>query len=452
MSIQTTDIVVIGGGPAAMVLASTALENYPDKKITIIKIEEIGQVPCGIPYVFGKTLGSSDKNAMACGGPITNKVDIKVDTVTKVDFSTKTVYSNKYTIVYDKLVFATGSIPFVHKNFEHTLNFDNVFTISKYKDDIDKIKNYIENKKNIIIIGTGFIGVEMATELKSVNKNVTIIGGRRILANSFDEDLAIQAEDIMIGLGINLSLGQHASKVIEKDNIATAIELCDGTIIEGDAIILCTGYKPNTILAEESGLKDTMYGGIWVDEYMKTTQKDVFAIGDCSGRRDSITRNPSKVMLASTSAAEARVAANSLYGLQYLKGFSGTIAIFSTMIGDKVFASAGVTEAQAKKENIDYVVGSFEAMNRHPATIPDSSKQSIKLVALRSSGQIIGGQIIGDKEAGEIINIIGLTIEAKLTAHHLISLQVATQPVLTPAPTMYPLIKAAQQILLNKKR
>jgi NADH oxidase (H2O2-forming) len=449
---QITDILVIGGGPAAMVLASTALENYPDKKITVIKKEKIGQVPCGIPYVFGKTLGSSEKNAMACGGKMADIVDIKVDTVTKVDFETKTVYASQNIIRYDKLIFATGSIPFVHKSFEHTLSYENVFTISKYKDDIDRVKNYIEDKKKIIIIGTGFIGVEMATELRSVGKNVTIVGGGHILANSFDTELAIEAENIMKDLDIELALGQHASKVIEEENVATSIELCDGTIIEGDVIILCTGYKPNTTLAEESGLQDTMYGGIWVDEYMKTTQKDVFAIGDCSGRRDSITRNPSKVMLASTSAAEARVAANSLYGLKYLKGFSGTIAIFSTMIGDRAFASAGVTEAQAKKENIDYVIGSFESMNRHPATIPDASKQAIKLIALRSSGQIIGGQVVGDKEAGEIINIVGLAIEAKLTAHHLISLQVATQPVLTPAPTTYPLIKASQQILLNKSR
>jgi len=451
ISNEQTDILVIGGGPAAMVFVSTSLENYPDKKVTVVKIEQVGQVPCGIPYIFGTTLGDSEKNAMSCGGPMAQMVDIKVDTVIKVDFATKTAYTNNHAITYDKLIFATGSIPFVHKNFEHTLSYDNVFTISKYKEEIDRIKDYIEDKKNIIVIGTGFIGVEMATELRSVGKNVTIVGGRHILANSFDEELAIEAEDIMRDMGINLSLGQHAQDVIEKNNIASGIKLCDDTIIEGDAIILATGYKPNTTLAEEAGLSDTMYGGIWVDEYMKTTQKDVFAIGDCSGRRDSITRNPSKVMLASTSAAEARVAANSLYGLQYLKGFSGTIAIFSTMIGNRAFASAGVTETQAKKENIDYVVGSFEAMNRHPSTIPDASKQAIKLVALRSSGQIIGGQIVGDKEAGEIINIIGLTIEAKLTAHHLISLQVATQPVLTPAPTMYPLIKAAQKILLNKK-
>jgi NADH oxidase (H2O2-forming) len=89
----------------------------------------------------------------------------------------------------------------------------------------------------------------------------------------------------------------------------------------------------------------------------------------------------------------------------------------------------------------------FEGLNRHPGTIPDASKQSVKLIALKSSGQIIGGQVIGDKEAGEVINIIGLAIESELTAHKLVSLQVATQPLLTAAPTAYPIIKAAQQII-----
>jgi NADH oxidase (H2O2-forming) len=170
-------------------------------------------------------------------------------------------------------------------------------------------------------------------------------------------------------------------------------------------------------------------------------------VGDCSGRRDFITRDPSKVMLASTSAAEARVAGSSLYSLKNLKGFNGTIAIFSTMIGNFAFASAGVTEQRAQSENIEYVTGFFEGMNRHPGTIGDASKQSVKLIAMKNSGQIIGGQVIGSKEAGEIINIIGLAIEARLTVHNIISLQVATQPLLTAAPTTYPIVKAAQNCL-----
>lgn len=447
MKITKTDILIIGGGPSAMVTAMTALENYPQKKITVIKKEKVGLVPCGIPYIFGTTLGSSDKDASSCGGPASKSINVIVDEVTSVDIESKTAHANDHTVTFDKLVFATGSIPFVHESFQKSLALDNVFTIDKDKDKIDVIKSYLETCKSVIVVGTGFIGVEMAEQLKSDAKEVTLIGGRHILADSFDTDMAKKGEAIIQDLGIKLALGQHASEVIHDETRARGVILQDGSKIMGDAIILATGYQPNTTLAKKAGLKLARYNGIWVDEYMRTRNKDIFAVGDCSGRRDFITRDPSKVMLASTSAAEARVAGISLYGLKHLKGFNGTIAIFSTMIGDRAFGSAGVTEVQAQKEQIDYVSGYFEGINRHPSTIPDASKQSVKLIALRNSGQIIGGQVIGDKEAGEIINIIGLAIEAELTAHQLVSLQVATQPLLTSAPTTYPIVKAAQQII-----
>lgn len=441
-----TDILIIGAGPAGLVAAATASENYPTKQITVVKEFEKGQVPCGIPYVFGKTLNDVEKNAMPCGGDVANITKI-VDSVKSVDIEKKTAEAQNHIFKFDKLIFATGSIPFVHKSFEDTLELENVFTVDKKYEEVKRLREYIEDKNKIVVIGTGFIGVEIAEQLKSLDKNVTVIGGRHILANSFDEDMAVKAEDIMKEKGIELALGQHAKGVIKEGGKASAIELCDGTKIEADVIILATGYKPNTKLAEDAGLKLARYGGIWVDEYMRTKDKDIFAVGDCCGRRDFITRDPSKVMLASTSAAEARVAGSSLYSLKNLKGFNGTIAIFSTMIGDRAFASAGVTEDRAKKENIEYVTGYFEGMNRHPGTISDASKQSVKLVAMKNSGQIIGGQVIGDKEAGEIINIIGLAIEADLTIHNIISLQVATQPLLTAAPTTYPIVKAAQNCL-----
>ncbi|MEA1954626.1 MAG: FAD-dependent oxidoreductase [Campylobacterota bacterium] len=447
---KQTDVLIIGAGPAGMVAAMTAAENYPDKKIMVIKEYQKSQVPCGIPYVFGKTLGSVEKNAMPCGsGPIVDKIEKVIDSVIKVDIENKTVMGNNHIIIFDKLIFSTGSIPFVHKNFQDSLELENVFTIKKEYHEVEKLKNYIDIKTDVIVVGTGFIGVEMACELRSVGKNVTIVGGGHILSGSFDEDMAIQAENIMKDLGVNLVLGQHANKIIQDDGIAKGLELCDGTILEADVIILATGYKPNSALAKDAGFLLGDYGGIWVDEFMRTKNKDIFAVGDCRNRRDFITKDASKVMLASTSASEARVAGNALYSLKYLKGFTGTIAIFSTMIGDRVFASAGVTQSRAKKENIDHIVGFFESMNRHPGTIPDASKQSVKLVVMKDSGLIIGGQVIGDKEAGEIINIIGLAIESKLTVYSLISLQVATQPLLTSAPTTYPLVKAAQSALAH---
>ena len=444
-----TDVLIIGGGPAAMVTAATAREEYPEKSITLIKKEAVGMVPCGIPYIFGTTLGSSEKNAMACGGPLADSIDILVDEVKNVDIAGKSVTTRDKHIHFDKLVFATGSVPFVHRSFEAALPLENVFALSKEKEKIDELKRYLESCRRVIIVGTGFIGVEMATELCGVGKEVKIVGGRYILAGSFDSDMAVEADAIMREMGIVPVLGQHAVRVEEEGGKATGVVLEDGSLVAGDVIILATGYRPNTELAATAGLKLARYGGIWVDEYMRTRDKDIFALGDCCGRRDFITRDPSKVMLASTSAAEARVAGCSLFGLRHLKGFNGTIAIFSTMIGDRAFACAGVTEARAQAEQIDCVSGTFTGMNRHPGTIPDASKQSVKLIALRTSGQIIGGQVIGDREAGEIINIIGLAIEAELTAHQLMSLQVATQPLLTPAPTTYPIIKAAQKIVLG---
>jgi len=116
------------------------------------------------------------------------------------------------------------------------------------------------------------------------------------------------------------------------------------------------------------------------------------------------------------------------------------------MVGDMAFSSAGITETDALASNADIVVGTFTCTNRHPATIPGAQKQFVKLVAMRHGGQIIGAQIIGGNEAGEMINIVGVMIEANLSIYQVMSMQVATQPMLTAAPTNYPIIMAATMI------
>ncbi|MFK5937590.1 MAG: FAD-dependent oxidoreductase [Sulfurimonas sp.] len=266
-----------------------------------------------------------------------------------------------------------------------------------------------------------------------------------MLQNAFDSEVAKQAEALMLESGVKYIGRDRVSKIIDKngDNIVNAVELKSGKIVDAEIVILATGYKPNTELAQKSGISLGYYGGIWVDEYMRTQNHDIFAVGDCSSRRDFITKEPSKVMLASTSSAEGRIAGSSLYGISYLKGFSGTIAIFSTMLNKTAFASAGITEDQAKSANIDIVVGTFSGVNRHPATIPGAHKQFVKLVAMKHGGQIIGGQIVGGEEAGEMINLVGLIIESHYDIYKVMSMQVATQPMLTAAPTSYPIVMAS---------
>jgi len=196
METITSDILIIGAGPAGLVAAATAHENYPDKTIIVVKEYEKGQVPCGIPYVFGTTLNSVDKNAMPCGGDVPNVIKV-VDRVERVNIEQKQAIGGEHTFVFDKLIFATGSIPFVHPNFEDALELENVFSVDKRYDEVKRLKAYIEDKNKIIVVGTGFIGVELAEQLKSSGKSVTVVGGRHILANSFDRDMAKQAEEIM---------------------------------------------------------------------------------------------------------------------------------------------------------------------------------------------------------------------------------------------------------------
>ena len=443
------DVLIIGGGPAGGVCAMTAKMNYPQKEILVIREFEVQLVPCAIPYIFGETLGCSEKNVASCGMAAEMGISTLLGNVKNVDIKNKIAYSDEHEISFDKLVFATGSQPFVHKSMQHALELQGVFTVPKDKTLIDKAKAYIDTIDDLVVVGTGFIGVEMAMEFAESGKNVTLVGGsKHILKGAFDPEIAIQAEEIVLKRGLNF-IGEDRVKSINDtngDGVVNTVTLASGKTIKTQAVIMATGYQPNTKLAEESGISLGHYGGIWVDEYMKTESQDIFAVGDCSARRGFITKSPSKVMLASTSAAEGRVAGSSLYGINFIKGFSGTIAIFSTMIGDTAFSSAGITEEQAEASHADVVTATFSGINRHPATIPGAQKQLVKLVAMHNGGQIIGGQVIGGEETAEMVNAIGLMIEAQLSVYQVMSLQVSSQPRLTAAPTSNPITMAATMI------
>jgi len=445
----TCDVLIIGGGPAGGVCAVTAKMNYPEKKILVVREMEVQMVPCAIPYVFGPTLGCSDKNVASCAKAEELGIETIIGKIEDVHVAKKIARTETEEIHFEKLVFATGSVPFVHASLQEALTLEGVFTVPKNKMFIDKAKSYIDTVSDVVVVGTGFIGIEMAMELKESGKNVTVVGGsKHILKASFDAEVAMQAEEILLAHGVTFIGEDRVLKVLNKNggNCVDAVELKSGKIIDTQAVVLATGYKPNTALAVKAGISLEHYGGIWVDEYMRTENPDIFAVGDCSARRGFISKIPSKVMLASTSAAEGRVAGSSLFGLKYLKGFSGTIAIFSTMVGNTAFSSAGITEVEARKNGGEVVVGTFTGINRHPGTIPGAHKQFVKLIAMSHSGQIIGGQVVGGNETGEMINLIGLMIETNMTIYQVMFMQVATQPMLTAAPTNYPVVMAANMI------
>jgi len=273
-----------------------------------------------------------------------------------------------------------------------------------------------------------------------------------ILNLAFDPVISERILDLLLAKGIKVVVGQGIKKVVGTTTVE-AIELEDGQILEMDAVVLSMGYKPDNTLAVSAGIYVDEDGFIAVDEYMRTHVKDVFAVGDCAQKRDFVTRKRVPTMLASTACAEARIAGMNLFNLHVVKTFSGTIAIYSTAIGNTGFGTAGVTEQRATEEGIETLSGLFEGINRHPGNLPDAHKQIVKLITAKHSGVIIGGEVIGGLEAGELTNVIGLAIQSRMSVNNLLTMQIGTHPCLTASPAAYPLIKAAEIIaikMLNK--
>jgi pyruvate/2-oxoglutarate dehydrogenase complex dihydrolipoamide dehydrogenase (E3) component len=310
----------------------------------------------------------------------------------------------------------------------------------------------LESFENIVVIGAGFIGVEMSDELNKKGKNITLIEVLpNILGMAFDEELAIEAEKILIDRGINVITNNGVKAIVGNNKVeGVKIDSKDKKdIIEADAVILAMGYKPNTELARNIKLSINRDGFIKVDEYMRTDDPDIFAVGDCAEKRDFFTRRRSKAMLASIACAEARVAGMNLYKLSTLKTIGGTIAIFSTALNGTGFGAAGMTEVAAKREGFDIVTGTFSGIDRHPGILKDSSKQIVKLIVAKESGILLGGEVMGGSSVGELINIIGLIIQNKMSINAILTSQIGTHPLLTASPAAYPLIKAAE-VVANK--
>jgi len=180
---------------------------------------------------------------------------------------------------------------------------------------------------------------------------------------------------------------------------------------------------------------------------MRTDNYNVFAVGDCAQKRDFFTRRVTPTMLASTACAEARIVGMNLFSLYTTKNFKGTLSIFFTALGDDGFGAAGLTVAEAQKQQLPAFGSRFEGIDKHPGTLPNTHKQIVELVVAKGSGLILGGSVAGGPSTGELVNIIGLAIQNNMTVYDLITTQIGTHPLLTAPPTAYPIIKAAEMAM-----
>jgi len=438
---RDADVVVIGGSAAGIPAAITARRHYPDKTVLLLRKEERVLIPCGIPYIFG-TVGTCDKNLIPDGALEKNGIGFLVDEVTGIDRESRLITTaGGEEIRYDKLVLATGSLPIVPPipGYEKK----NVFVVNKSVPYLEGLMNVLNGASNVVVIGGGFIGVEFAEECrKNRDINVTVVEVLdHCLMLGYDEDICTVVDDAVRDSGVSVMTGEKV-ETIEGNEKVERVKLASGKELKADMVIMAIGAAANAKLAKKAGLELGPTGGIRVDSTMKTSDENIFACGDCAEKVSFFTGKPTKIKLASIATAEARIAGANLFDVR--RKSVGAIGVYSTLLGEGAFASAGLTQREAHNNGYEIVVGEAESVNRHPGCMPGGTTMRVKLVFEKQTGVIMGGQVVGDESAGELINVISACIQQKMTAEDMAIFQMGTHPALTASPISYQLVNAAE--------
>jgi len=437
-----TDALVIGGSAAGLAAAITARRFHPQLKITVVRREKIALVPCGIPYIFG-TLGAVEEDVIPDRVLEKHGLDLVIDEVTSIDREARLArMAGGGTIEYEKMVLATGSKPVVPPL--EGVELDNVFAARKEPDYLRKLQQSIASAHDVVIIGGGFIGLEFADQMSRLGhlNSVSVVELLpHCLLVACDSEICLKVEEELNKEGISVFANSKAN-AIRGNGRVESVELHDGRRLKADLVLVGIGVAPNVELARNAGLEVDERAGIEVDDYMRTSDPNIFAAGDCTHKRCFLTGKTSMLRLASIATMEGRVAGGNLFKRR--RRAPCPIGVFGTVIGDLAIGSAGFTERMARREGIEVMVGQASSPDKHPGTLPGARELTVKLIFMKDTRRLIGGQVYGSHKAGYVINCIGGLIQQGLRADDISVFQMGTHPELTPSPIGHQIENAAE--------
>lgn len=442
--------ILIVGGVAGGASAATRLRRLSeeDEIIMFEKGPHVSFSNCGLPYHLSGVIDEVGKLLLMSAEKF--KVQYNIDArvlseVTKINRENKTVevidYVNnrKYTENYDKLILSPGAKPIV-PNIQG-IKEANVYTVRNVVD-IDSLNKKVKSleKKDVAVIGGGFIGVEVAENLREAGFNVSLIEGSDQILRPFDYDMVQFLHKEIYDAGVNLIVNDKV-KAFTKNSVI----LESGKEVKAEAIVLAIGVMPETTLAKDAGIEIGSLGGIKVDKNYRTNDKDIYAIGDVIEVYNALTRENTKLALAGPALKQARLVADHINGRRVLnKGYIGSSAI-------KVFnlnaASTGLNEGQIKAQNIkiNYDIVRL-TVNDKVGIMPGAKPMHFKMLYEVETGKVLGAQAIGMGDVTKRIDVIATLIKLNGTVEDLADLELSYAP---PYSTAKDVVNYAGYIATN---
>lgn len=423
--------VVIVGGVAGGASAAARLRRL-DEKAEIVMLERgpyISFANCGLPYYIGGEI--KKKSALTLQTPQSFKsrfnVDVRVNSeVTAIHTAEKTVTvrtaEGEYEESYDKLILSPGAAPIVPPL--PGVDNERVFTLRNIPD-TEKIREYVEEEfpDSAVVIGGGYIGVEMAENLKKSGVETTIVELSDHLIAPLDYDMACEVHQYARSQGLNLVLNNGVTAIEEKGG-KLCVKLSNGEL-ETDMVILSVGVRPDTALAKDAGLALNARGAILTDAHMLTSDPDIYAVGDAVEITDFVTKQKGYIPLAGPANKQGRIAADNLCGIP--SEYKQTQGSSVLKLFDMTIAMTGVNERTAKAAGLHYD-RMYTYNQSHASYYPGGHGISMKVLYEKGTGRLLGAQLVGYDGVDKRCDVLAVAIRAGLTASDLTELELCYAP------------------------
>ncbi len=424
-------IVIVGGVAGGATAAARLRRLSEDTEIIVIERgEHISFANCGLPYHIGGTIESREELLLETPESFLKKINVEVRNHTEalsIDRENKKILARDrknledYNLEYDYLILSPGANPFVPpvEGFDK----EGVKTLRNVND-MDKIINYIEknNVKNAVVAGGGFIGVEMAENLTERGIRVSLVEMADQIMNTVDFEMASMIQNHMIEHGVNLILGNAIEKIEGKDKYS--IKLSNGKSVETDMVILSIGVRGELKLAIESGL-EIGKKGITVDRQMRTSDENIFAVGDAVEIQHLISGEKTNIPLAAPANKQARIVANNIIK-ENNEEYKGSIGTSIAKVFDMAIGSTGMNEKQLQSMGVNYI-SSITNSKDHAGYYPGASLLTTKIL-FNKEGEILGGQVVGKNGVDKRIDVLATAISGNMTVSDLTDIDFAYAP------------------------